>query len=122
MSPEQKAALSLKMKERHAALKAEKAAAAENPPVPTGNPPVDDSAFWGGTTPQVIPDAGTPVITPTGTPPTLDPHQAFCAWMQSPEGMDATDPRLPTDFGRVCARLEDNARAAFQAGWKRGEG
>ncbi len=197
MTPEKKAEMSLRMKARHAELRAAKAAALEKPPVAD-----DDAAFWGEPAPQVIPesrpmteaesaeafapnhtpryvvgfdpafgpdhgvaclmdltDPGAPKLLAQGTPEEVsakikelgispnvlwdgppsgrvtpemlvqahalsgtDAHQSFAAWLKTPAGIDATDPRLPTDFGRICTTLEDNARSAFLAGWKRGEG
>ena len=53
-----------------------------------------------------------------GGGPKLTEQQAFTVWMRSREGMDASDPRLPTDYSRLVGVIEDKLRAAFAAGWK----
>lgn len=62
-------------------------------------------------------DDQSPVTIPAAAP-SLTEQQAFTTWMRSREGMDASDPRLPADYGRLVGVIEDKLRAAFAAGWR----
>lgn len=75
--------------------------------------------------PEVVVRTPEVVIAPTSTPtstvatnksPLLTAHQLFVMWMRTNKGRDAADPRLPTDFTRLCTELEDRLRIAFEAG------
>ena len=52
----------------------------------------------------------------------LTPHQSFCVWLKSKPGIDASDPRLPSDYARQCVEIEDRLRTAFNAGFVAGKG
>jgi hypothetical protein len=52
----------------------------------------------------------------------LTPHQSFCVWLKSKPGINASDPRLPSDYARQCVEIEDRLRTAFNAGFVAGKG
>jgi hypothetical protein len=53
-------------------------------------------------------------------PPPPPPPDTFLAWLQTPEGQSASDPRLPTDRIGLEIALEDALRKAFNAGLSAG--
>lgn len=57
-----------------------------------------------------------PVI-PDPVPEPIDPAAAFRAWLRTPQGLNASDPRLPEDPGRRAIELEDALLLAFRAGF-----
>ena len=51
------------------------------------------------------------------TPPLVTKERrTFRQWLDSPEGRDCANPRLPTDYTRLSVELEDRLRRAFEAG------
>ena len=48
--------------------------------------------------------------------PGITPRQRFTAWMATNQGKDASDPRFPSDYGRMRVELEDRLFMAFTAG------
>ena len=58
----------------------------------------------------IIPDADIQKATDTNT--------LFREWLRTPEGLDASDPRLPNDTVRRVTFLEDALGKAFAAGYK----
>ena len=46
----------------------------------------------------------------------VDPAAAFSAWLASPQGLDCTDPRCPSDPLRKRADMETRLKLAFIAG------
>lgn len=62
------------------------------------------------------------VANPDGTitihrPEPIDPAAAFRAWLRTPQGLSASDPRLPEDPVRRATELEDALLLAFRAGF-----
>jgi hypothetical protein len=47
------------------------------------------------------------------------PPRTFLQWLDSPEGRDCANPRLPTDYTRLSVELEDRLRRAYEAGGAR---
>lgn len=97
-------------------------------PVPAAPEPVDagvsDLTFDAIPTPE----PETPTVTdtllvanPDGTitpePEPIDIPAAFRAWLRTPEGLSASDPRLPEDPVRRAIELEDALLVAFRAGF-----
>jgi len=50
-------------------------------------------------------------------PEPIDPAAAFRAWLRTPQGLNASDPRLPEDPVRRAIELEDALLLAFRAGF-----
>lgn len=76
----------------------------------------------------VTPEPETPTVTdtllvanPDGTittePEPIDLAAAFRAWLRTPQGLSASDPRLPEDPVRRAIELEDALLLAFRAGF-----
>lgn len=47
----------------------------------------------------------------------INPDVAFRAWLRTPQGLNASDPRLPEDPVRRASELEDALLLAFRAGF-----
>lgn len=47
----------------------------------------------------------------------IDPAAAFRSWLRTPQGLSASDPRLPEDPVRRAIELEDALLLAFRAGF-----
>jgi hypothetical protein len=62
-------------------------------------------------TPEIV---TTPAQEPT--PLVTKERRTFRQWLDSPEGRDCANPRLPTDYTRLSVELEDRLRRAFEAG------
>lgn len=88
-------------------------------PVPAAPEPVDAIP---------TPEPETPAVTDTllvanhdGTitpePEPIDIPAAFRAWLRTPQGLSASDPRLPEDPVRRAIELEDALLVAFRAGF-----
>lgn len=107
MTPEMKALHSQRMSAIHAAKRAAKAAGV--PYVPPAKPEI------------VAPITHLPL---EPSPPVLSgttPNDLFRAWMRTPAGIDASDPRMSQDQVRRGCELEDRLRIAFNAGYVEGE-
>ena len=77
---------------------------------------------------DITPEPETPAVTdtllvanPDGTitpePEPIDIPAAFRAWLRTPQGLNASDPRLPEDPVRRAIELEDALLVAFRAGF-----
>lgn len=77
---------------------------------------------------EPTPEPETPAVTdtllvanPDGTitpePEPIDIPAAFRAWLRTPQGLSASDPRLPEDPVRRAIELEDALLVAFRAGF-----
>lgn len=62
----------------------------------------------------------TTAVTPALRPAAPAPRALFTAWLSSPVGRSASDPRMPTDPVRIGADLDDRLRTAFLAGFVAG--
>lgn len=109
MTPEMKALHSQRMRDIHAAKRAAKLEGV--PYVPPAKPEVIPPL-----TPLPLEPA--PPVLPVPAPAT--PNDLFKAWMRTPVGLDASDPRMSQDQVRRGCELEDRLRVAFNAGYVEG--
>lgn len=97
-------------------------------PVPAAPEPVDAGVSDLTFDTISAPEPETPAVTdtllvanPDGTitpePEPIDIPAAFRAWLRTPEGLSASDPRLPEDPVRRAIELEDALLVAFRAGF-----
>ena len=99
-------------------------------PTPTAPPepaaPITEDQieeFLSGETPNRahIPDDGRPPYTDEELRDTepVSPATMFRDWLRTPEGQDASDPRMPNDAVRRAVFLEDALEKAFLAGFNK---
>jgi len=61
----------------------------------------------------------TPLVTTSAQEPTplvTKERRTFRQWLDSPDGRDCANPRLPSDYTRLSVELEDRLRRAYEAG------
>lgn len=96
------------------------------PAAPPAAPITEDQIeeFLNGETPNRvdIPDDGQPPYTDEELRDTepVSPATMFRDWLRTPEGQDASDPRMPNDAVRRAVFLEDALEKAFLAGYSAG--